>query len=81
MRKKISRNLAEALRDEMFLKDKVMASLREQPRTIPELARGLGYPSSEVLRWVMALRRYGKIVDVPKARADDYYQYKATEEK
>ncbi len=81
MRKKIQRNLAEVLRDELFLQDKVMELLKPGPKTIPEIAQEMGFPAPEITRWVMALRRYGKIIDIPKSRADDYYQYKLIEGK
>lgn len=80
MKKKSTRNLAEALRDEMYLKDKIADILKSGPKTIPEITAEMGYPSAEVTRWVMAMRRYGKITDIPKNRADDYYQYNLVEE-
>jgi hypothetical protein len=30
--------------------------------------------------WVMGMRRYGIIVEMPKERADDYYQYRLRSE-
>ncbi len=79
MERKATRDLGEVLRDEMFMRDRVIGLLREGPKTISELAAALGYPSHEVMRWVMAMRRYGTIVEMPKSRADDYYQYRLAE--
>jgi hypothetical protein len=76
MEKRITRNLDEIMRDEMFMQDKITGSLRSGPKTIGEIARELGYPSNEVMIWVMGMRRYGIITEIPKERADDYYQYK-----
>ncbi len=81
MRKKTQRNLAEVLRDEMYMQDRVTEALKEGPRTIPEIAQKLNCPSPEVTKWVMAMRRYGKVIEIPKNRADDYYQYKLVEGK
>jgi predicted Rossmann fold nucleotide-binding protein DprA/Smf involved in DNA uptake len=81
MRRKSQRNPAEVLRDEMYMHERIEDALTSEPKTIPELASELNYPSSEVIKWVMALRRYGKIVEMPKSRADDYYRYKSVEEK
>lgn len=80
MEKKVNRNLAEVLRDEMYLRDKITDLLRKGPKTIPEIAAGLGYPSHEVMMWVMGMRRYGIIVEMPKERADDYYRYRLRNE-
>jgi predicted Rossmann fold nucleotide-binding protein DprA/Smf involved in DNA uptake len=76
MEKKVIRDLAEVLRDEMYLQDRITNLLREGPKTVPEIAAELGNPSHEVMMWVMGMRRYGIIVEMPKERADDYYRYR-----
>jgi len=73
------RNLGEVLRDEMVERDRVAAVLRTGPRTIPEIAAELRAPTPEVTKWVMAMRRYGRVRDLPKSRSDDYYQYALVE--
>jgi predicted Rossmann fold nucleotide-binding protein DprA/Smf involved in DNA uptake len=69
------RDFDEVLRDEMVQHDRVSDLLRAGPKTVPEIAEALGAPAREVLQWVMAMRRYGVVRDLPKARADDYYRY------
>jgi len=69
------RDLAEIMRDEMVMKDKIVACLREEPKTIPEIAKALACPSHEVLLWVMALWRYGTVVEVEKQRTEEYFHY------
>jgi predicted Rossmann fold nucleotide-binding protein DprA/Smf involved in DNA uptake len=69
------RNLAEVLRDEMIIRERIIDLLREEPRTIPEISEALGHPSHEVMMWVMAMRRYGILIEMPKSREDDYYHY------
>ena len=73
------RGFGEVLRDEWVMKDRIALALADGPKTIPELATLLGSPSREVTQWVMALRRYGKLEEMPKPKADDYFQYKLTE--
>ena len=70
------RGLAEVLRDEMVMKDRIVDCLREAPRTIPEIAEVLTCPSHEILLWVMALWRYGTVVEVEKKRTEEYFRYK-----
>jgi len=70
------RDPSEVMRDEMLMKEKIASLLREGPKTIPEIADALRRPSREVTLWVMALRRYGALEEIPKPRADDYYRYK-----
>jgi hypothetical protein len=80
MRTEPKRGLTEVLRDEMVMKDKIVDLLREEPKTIPEIAEALGYPSHEVLLWVMALWRYGTVVEVEKKRTEEYFQYRLSPE-
>ncbi len=69
------RPLAEVLRDEAVMRDLILARLGDGPKTIPELAQALGAPSHEVTLWVMAMRRYGLVEELPKPKADDYFRY------
>ena len=80
MEKKSPRDLAEILRDEMVMRDKITGVLEEEPKTVPEIADELNLPSSEVMQWVMSMRRYGKVIEMPKDRADDYYKYQLRKE-
>lgn len=73
------RNLNEVLRDEMVERQRIAEVLKKGPRTIPEIAAELSEPVEEVTNWVMAMRRYGRIHDLPKSRSDDYYQYALAE--
>ena len=74
------RNLSEVFRDGMLEADRVAAVLRQGPRTLPQIAGALGAPVPEVTKWVMAMRRYGRVHELSKARSDDYYQYQLAEE-
>lgn len=74
------RDLGEVLRDQLVERDRVAEVLRTGPKTLPEIAEALGRPSHEVTKWVMAMRRYGQVRDLPKSRTDDYYQYQLVEE-
>jgi hypothetical protein len=80
MEKKVISDMAEVMRDEMYMRDKITALLCKGPKTVPEIAAELSYPSYEVMMWVMGMRRYGIITEMPKERADDYYQYRLRDE-
>ncbi len=70
------RDLGEVLRDEMVMKDRIASLLREEPKTIPEIAEALSCPVREVTLWVMAMRRYGSLEELPKPKAEDYFRYR-----
>ena len=71
------RNLGDVLRDEMVMRDRILAVLEHEPKTIPEIAEILKQPTHEVMLWTMAMWRYGKIVETGKANEDGYYQYQS----
>lgn len=75
----IRRDLGEVLRDEMVMRPRIAAVLREGPKTIPEIAGALQRPGHEVTLWLMAMRRYGSVEELPKAKADDYFRYRLAE--
>ncbi len=77
MRRK--RNMSEVMRDEMVRRDQIISILQTGPKTVPELTEAMAYPSHEVVIWLMAMRRYGLVEELPKARADDYFQYQLSE--
>ncbi len=73
----IRRGIAEITRDEMIMHDKIISILQDSPKTILEIAEVLDYPSYEVVYWVMAMWRYGKIDETTtKPAADGYFKYK-----
>ena len=75
----MKRLLTEVVRDEMVMRDRIAAILRDAPATIPTIADRLGSPSDEVVFWVMAMRRYGMIEEAGKVGPDGYFSYGLTE--
>ena len=76
MENRMVRELCEVLRDELVMRPRIAALLREGPKTIPEIAEALSCPGHEAALWVMAMRRYGSVEELPKAKADDYFRYR-----
>jgi len=74
------RDLREVMREEMLMRDQVLAALREGPQTVPQIAEAMGSPVHEVMYWVMAARKYGLIEEIQEPE-DDYYQYALVEQK
>ncbi len=52
----------------------VKAQLAGAELTVPEIAAATGLPASEVLWYVATLKKYGEILEGPKAGG--YYRYK-----
>ena len=75
MKEQRIRDAGEIMRDEMLVRDRIVAFLHDGPKTIPQIAEGLGCPSYEVVFWVMAMWRYGAIIPAGEPNTEGYYQY------
>ena len=70
------RDVCEVTREEMIMRDDVLAALKDGPKTVPEIAQALGgHPVHEVMFWVMAARKYGYLREGKEVSDDGYYQY------
>ncbi len=72
----INKNSLERYQAEMGLQSAILELLETQgPKTIPEIAKALGIPSADATMYVMAMRRYGLIEELPKERRERYFKY------
>ncbi len=69
------RDMQEVMRDEMVMRDRVIAVLEDGKKTIPEIAEAMGEPTNEVMYWVMAMRRYGVVTEKGRPDEDGYFHY------
>ncbi len=69
------RDPREVIREEMTMHSVIKAALADGPMTVPDLAKALGYPPEEVVYWVMGMRRYGHLVEMPDEDDEGYYPY------
>jgi hypothetical protein len=74
-RRRGPRDRAEAMRDEMVMRDRILALVTDVPKTIPAIAEAVGAPTAEVVMWVMAMRRYGLIEEEGRADDEGYFAY------
>jgi hypothetical protein len=79
MKNQADRNIAEIMRDEMIMKDRIISQLSESHKTVPELAEALGYSSYDIMFWIMAMWRYGFLEETGKPNDKGYYKYRLTE--
>jgi hypothetical protein len=73
------RETREIVREEMANHGRIMAALANGPLTIPEIAAAIGEPASEVVIWVMGMRRYGWLREIKGSEGDGYFRYQAEE--
>ncbi len=52
---------------------KIKAQIAEEGKTAPEIAQAVGMPASQVLWYLMALKKYGQVAEGEKD--GDYFKY------
>lgn len=75
----MTRDPREVIREEPLMHRPILAALAAGPLTVPEVAAAVGRPADEVLFWVMGMRRYGKVVELPEPTDEGYFRYASTE--
>lgn len=73
-----TRDRREVIREETWMRRRILKELEAGPRTVPELAEALGRPAHEVMFWVMGLRKYGHLAEIKEPDDDGYFRYRAT---
>jgi hypothetical protein len=72
-----NRDVREIVREETFMRNRILAVLADGPLTVPEIAAAIGRPAHEAMFWVMGMRRYGQVRDLKEAAVDGYFRYYA----
>jgi hypothetical protein len=74
----MNRDTREVVREEPWMTPRILTVLAAGPLTIPELAAAIDSPTEETTVWVMGLRRYGRLHELPGATDQGYFRYEAT---
>ncbi len=74
----MSRDVREIVREEPLVRSRILDALADGPHTVPEIAAAIGAPENETMLWVMGMRKYGLLTDLPEPEGD-YYRFKAVE--
>jgi len=72
-----TRDTREIIREEPLMHRDILRALSNGPHTVPEIAAAIGKPPAETVIWVMGMRRYGKLVELPDANDEGFFQYAA----
>jgi predicted Rossmann fold nucleotide-binding protein DprA/Smf involved in DNA uptake len=73
------RDMLEIAQDEFIMRDRIRDILKDEPKTIKEIAEIMGYPCREVTIWLFGLRRYGFVEETGRADVDGYFKYELLE--
>jgi hypothetical protein len=44
---------------------------------VPEIAAAIGYPTHEVVFWVMGMRKYGWVAEIKEVTDEGYFRYQS----
>jgi hypothetical protein len=69
------RDPREVIREEPLMRRRILDTMAEGGRTVPEIAAVIGHPEHEALLWVMGMRRYGWIREIKTGAEDGYFRY------
>ena len=72
------RDTIEVIREEQAMHAPILAAVADGPLTIPQIAEAIGKPAHETVYWVMGMRRYNFLIELPEADDDGYFLYQAT---
>jgi hypothetical protein len=73
----MNRDVREIIREEPLWRDRIVEALADGPHTVPEIAEAIGAPEREVMFWVMGMRKYGRLAELPDVSAEGYYRFRA----
>jgi hypothetical protein len=71
--------LLELTRRQAVIRKRLTRALQDGPRTVPEIAAAIGFPAHEVFWHLMAMKKYGEIVEGEER--DGYFEYALKAEK
>lgn len=69
----------EMLKEQKRVQQAICKSVRERPKTVPEIAAETGLPNHEALWYVTSLKKYGLVKE--SGMCGDYPLYERVEEK
>ena len=72
----MSKELKEYFNERQRLKKAIRAALADGPCSVPEIARACKIPPPKAMWHVMAMRRYGEVIEA--GERDDYVLYELT---
>jgi hypothetical protein len=71
------RDTREIIREEPLHRAAIVDALADGPHTVPEIAAAIGEPEREVMFWVMGMRKYGRLAELPEVTAEGFYRFQA----
>jgi predicted transcriptional regulator len=74
----VPKELMELSREQARIRQRIREALKSGPLTAPELHAATGLPTDTILWYLMAWKKYGRIVE--GEQCEDFYKYALPEE-
>jgi len=71
------RDTREIIREEPLHRGAILEAIADEPHTVPEIAAAIGEPEREVMFWMMGMRKYGRVTELPEVTPEGFYRFKA----
>ncbi len=72
---KVPKELMTKTQEFAKVKKLITKALESEPKTVPEVAEIVSIPTSEVMYWMMTMRKYEAIVETGDVTEDGYHKY------
>jgi predicted transcriptional regulator len=72
-RREVVERVRGRVKEQNEIEKQITGVLKERPKTAPEISRETGLPTDTVFWYLMALKKYGKIVE--GQQHDSYFAY------
>ena len=77
----VSEVVKENRKEFVRIKKLILNSLKEGPKTIPQIAKETSVPADEIIYHLMTLRKYREVVTGELDDMDEYFSYKLNNKK
>ena len=67
------------LKEQKAIRKQICQTMREQPKTVPEVADSTGMPNDQLLWHITAMKKYNLIAEI--GMGESFYQYQLMEAK
>lgn len=74
----VPKELMEFSREQARIRQTIRGALKKGPMTVPELHAATGLPTDKILWYLMAWKKYGRILEGEEC--EDYFKYALAEE-
>jgi len=74
-----NRDIREIIREEPLRRREILKAIGDRQMTVPEIAEAISAPANETMYWVMGMRKYRWLTEIPEPNDDGFFFYRVIE--